>query len=217
MPYAPSGLTPTEVAVCAEHGSAVELELIYDGTFPPQTLFDALEASGWEHPVVVPPPASAIDWSTPDPIKGTRYTVLPYRAVSRVALVGSDRSGRAVELAMATAHAHGAMVPDRYRPGVTLETGPTSPTPDDAGSVATLTVVLPIDRVDVTLTTLGEAVVLVDQHPTTVKRTHSYRGRSVETEAPATELVLRVRSGRLADVQSELSRVASVAPTVTRG
>ena len=82
---------------------------------------------------------------------------------------------------------------------------------------STVTVVLPADRVPATLATLGSAVVLVDQHPTTVRRTHTYRGRPVDTEVPAAELVLRVRSTQLDEVLGELSRVASVAPSVTAG
>lgn len=211
MSAAPTGHAPTEVSVGFANGPTPELEVAYEGTFPPQSLFDALEASGWEHPVPVPPPAAAIDWSTPDPIKGTRYTVRPYRAVSRVALLGPDRSGRAVELAMATAAAHGALVPDEHRSA--------APTPEGVGTgepaASTVTVVLAAGRVDETLATLGTSVVLVDRHPTTVRRTHSYRGRRVDTEVEASELVMRVRPDRLGEVLGELSRVASVAPTVT--
>lgn len=60
-----------------------ELEIEYDGLEPPASLFAALESLGWVAPVPMPPPASAIDWSTPDRRAGTSYSVRPYRATGR--------------------------------------------------------------------------------------------------------------------------------------
>jgi hypothetical protein len=60
-----------------------ELEIHYEGTAPPTALFRDLEVIGWVPPVPSPPPASAIDWSRPDPATGMRYTIQSYPASGR--------------------------------------------------------------------------------------------------------------------------------------
>ena len=87
--------TPTPVearlrpTVAMQPGS--ELDIRYDGSTPPTDLFLGLTAIGWQHAVASPPPAKAIDWSTPDQERGTRHTVLPFAAVTTATLDGSER------------------------------------------------------------------------------------------------------------------------------
>lgn len=54
------------------------LEVDYAGLQPPLGLFADLEMIGWAPPAIQPPPAKAIDWSTPNETTGERYTVRPY-------------------------------------------------------------------------------------------------------------------------------------------
>jgi hypothetical protein len=62
--------------------AAPEVVVAYDGTTAPMGLFLSLGAVGFAGLAPQPPPADAIDWTTPDPIRGTNHTVLPYRAAS---------------------------------------------------------------------------------------------------------------------------------------
>jgi hypothetical protein len=66
-----------------------ELEIRYDGTAPPLALLEDLRTIGWVPPVPSPPPATAIDWSCPDPRTGARYTLRSYAAVGH-AVPGPD-------------------------------------------------------------------------------------------------------------------------------
>jgi hypothetical protein len=70
-----------------------ELEIVYDGTAPPAALFEDLRAVGWVPPVPAPPPATAIDWTRPDPRTGARYSVRSFEAVGR-AVPGPGAQGR---------------------------------------------------------------------------------------------------------------------------
>jgi hypothetical protein len=72
-----------------------ELEIRYDGTAPPLALLEDLRTIGWVPPVPSPPPATAIDWSCPDPRTGARYTLRSYAAVGH-AVPGPDAQDLAV-------------------------------------------------------------------------------------------------------------------------
>jgi hypothetical protein len=56
----------------------VWLEVTYSGLEPPVALFDDLAMVGWTPPAIPPPPASAIDWSRPDPSTGQSFTIADY-------------------------------------------------------------------------------------------------------------------------------------------
>lgn len=71
----------------------VRFQLGYDGRTPPVAILDVLARSGW---VVPPPPArpaSAIDWTMPDPVTGARFTVRPWRAVHEIGPPGRYQQG----------------------------------------------------------------------------------------------------------------------------
>ncbi len=59
-----------------------EVTVSYEGTAAPLTIFMHLAALGFEGLAPQPPPVDAIDWTTPDPVRGTTHTVRPYPAVS---------------------------------------------------------------------------------------------------------------------------------------
>jgi nitrogen regulatory protein PII len=59
-------------------GAQAWLEVTYQGLHPPVALFDDLAMVGWKTPAIPPPPASAIDWSRPDPETGQRFTLSGY-------------------------------------------------------------------------------------------------------------------------------------------
>lgn len=54
------------------------LEVSFAGLHPPVQLFDDLSMVGWTTPPIPPPPASAIDWTTPDPGTGQSFTLKDY-------------------------------------------------------------------------------------------------------------------------------------------
>lgn len=86
----------TEIRISAAGSRPPELEIDYDGLEPPMALFEDLTMIGWTPPVAAPPPARSIDWSTPDPTTGERFTVRPYRVEGAVATApsGSGPRGR---------------------------------------------------------------------------------------------------------------------------
>lgn len=73
-------------AVQRSKGSSptVWLEVTYDGTRPPIGLFADLEMIGWRPPVPASPPASALDWTTPDPDTGSPCTIRPWTVAGAV-------------------------------------------------------------------------------------------------------------------------------------
>ncbi len=56
----------------------VWLEVSFAGLRPPVQLLDDLSMVGWGTPPIPPPPASAIDWATPDPTTGQNFTLNDY-------------------------------------------------------------------------------------------------------------------------------------------
>jgi hypothetical protein len=106
-----------------------ELEIEYDGIAPPTPLFDDLRTIGWVPPVPTPPPATAIDWSRPDPVTGARYSLRSYPAAGR-AVPGPDAQDLAtLERVVARHRPPEADVPSAPAPaaGVTPATAPGAP------------------------------------------------------------------------------------------
>lgn len=119
-----------------ERTGEVWLAVDYDGLVPPTLLFDDLAMIGWRPPAPLPPPATAIDWSNPDPVAGTAYTVMPYRVTgARVeAPAGSGPRGR-----WTTTDRQAHRVPLRgvlARHGLALDATPASAPPRPEGSEA---------------------------------------------------------------------------------
>src|SRR5690606_30025427 len=66
--------------------TSTQLVVRYDGSRPPTALFGAWNDLGWRAPVPASPPRDAIDWSTPDPVRGTNHTIRPFTVVDTASL-----------------------------------------------------------------------------------------------------------------------------------
>ena len=75
----PSGTTCTIVTGLT---GPPEVTVSYEGTAPPLPIFMHLDVLGFAGLTPQPPPVEAIDWTTPDPTRGTTHTVQSYQAVS---------------------------------------------------------------------------------------------------------------------------------------
>ncbi|WP_334144787.1 hypothetical protein [Rhabdothermincola sp.] len=76
---------PLTVTVRTRPGQpTVWLEVAYDGLEPPSALFADLEMIGWRPPAPASPPRSAIDWSTPNPRTGERFTIRNWRVERQI-------------------------------------------------------------------------------------------------------------------------------------
>src|SRR5690606_39213577 len=76
---------PPVVSVVSTSTSTA-LRVDYDGTRPPLELFFVWTSLGWRAPAPAGPPKDAIDWSTPDPAKGTSYTIRSFPATGTATL-----------------------------------------------------------------------------------------------------------------------------------
>jgi hypothetical protein len=81
---------PPVVSVVSTSTSTA-LRVDYDGRHPPLELFFVWTSLGWKAPVPASPPRDAIDWSTPDVERGTRHTILPFRATGTATLDTTTR------------------------------------------------------------------------------------------------------------------------------
>ena len=74
---------PSTIVLRERHtgGTRTVLEIEHDGSDPPEALLAELREIGWLGAISVPPPASAIDWSRPDPVTGHRFSIRRHRAV----------------------------------------------------------------------------------------------------------------------------------------
>ena len=82
---------PPVVSVVSTSTSTA-LRVDYDGRHPPLELFFVWTSLGWTSPVPASPPREAIDWSTPDPARGTNHTIRPFRATGTATLDSTSRS-----------------------------------------------------------------------------------------------------------------------------
>ncbi|QGG94501.1 hypothetical protein [Actinomarinicola tropica] len=85
-----AGATPPVVAVVAS-STSTSLVVHYDGSRPPTALFAAWTGLGWRAPVPASPPRDAIDWATPDPVRGTNHTIRPFAATGTATLDDGQR------------------------------------------------------------------------------------------------------------------------------
>ena len=182
-------------------GSAAALVLRYDGTSPPLGLIEAMVALGCGRAAVEPPPRSAIDWHRADPVRGTSYTITPYPATTRLPITGSHVAevfARAVGLADAS--------------GVRV-TGD-QPADVDRDGEAEVEVVLEPHRELAVVAELDQLARCMARETTVLTRTNTYRGRTCESQVPATRLVLVVGASRLAELLAVVNPVAAEPPRV---
>jgi hypothetical protein len=193
-----------ELHLASDHTPGrTELDLVYDGTRPPEALFDAIASVGWQRPVAAPPPRSAVDWTAPDPARGTRYTVRPYRAVVHVVPGDPPAHTQPVAKVVSLARAHGVRI------GPELE-------PEAPAQILVSTTVSP--HAVATVADMVPQAALIDQQPRPFVRTTTYRGRSTDTEVPAVRLLFQVPVEVVDDVLSALAGAPLlVAPRIEPG
>lgn len=182
-------------------GGPPELVIRYDGTAPPTDLFAALEELGCGHAVVEPPPRSAIDWSRPDPRRGTRYTIEPYAATTRLELPAS-----------APAQLLDRVAPIAERNGVRVSGLP--PAAESPGGEVEVVVLVDPAREATLAAAVDGLARCIEREVTEVVRTNTYRGRTCETTVPVIGLVLVVERDRLDDLVVAVSPLAAGAPRV---
>jgi hypothetical protein len=195
-------MTTTAEIKTRSGASTVWLEVGYDGHRPPHDLFADLTMIGWRVPPTPPPPRAAIDWSTPDPATGERYTVQSWRVEGQQV---DPPDGAGPRGAWLPAEAPAFLVALN---GVLDRHGLTSRRA--AAALATVTLVVEPEmraHLDAQLAGLG-------LHPrwsaTTVTRIQSYRGSPLEITAEAWRLDVVVAGGRARSVAEELAAVAGV-------
>lgn len=91
----PDAIRPAVRIVPKGVNGTVRLSIDFDGAQPPDQLFADLEMIGWNVAAMPPPPREAIDWSTPDPATGQRFTLSSWQVVGFVVEPppGSARGG----------------------------------------------------------------------------------------------------------------------------
>jgi hypothetical protein len=152
-----SPIVTVEAVVAPASFGWVVLQLRYDGRKPPAALLDDIARLGWSVPPPPSRPASAIDWYTPDPLTGERFTVKPWRAVHDIDPPGRGTT-RAAWTSEQRAQALGALGPvllghqvdvSSPVPELVTATGPpppAAPEPDEGGQPAIVTFTAPAER-----------------------------------------------------------------------
>jgi hypothetical protein len=201
----------------------VQLQLHYDGRRPPIGLLDDIARLGWSVPPPPSRPASAIDWYTPDPMTGERFTVRPWRAVHDIDPPGrraarstwdaGDRAGALRALAPVLV-GHQVQVTSPVPELVALATAvrtagdPTAATPVVPGRAGHLPVVVSftapaerLERIDGFLRSTGLSFVAVTELRT---RRQVYRGSVAETDVMVVVGEVVVRADRSEALRARL-------------
>lgn len=102
----------TPVVEVVSSSTTTSLVVRYDGAHPPTPLFAAWAGLGWQAPVPASPPRDAIDWSTPDPVRGTNHTIRSFPATGTATLDDARRrdARRLVQAAVEVAASLGCRV-----------------------------------------------------------------------------------------------------------
>jgi hypothetical protein len=195
---------------------APELRVVYDGSRPPLELFSRLAAIGWDPPVPAPPPKEAIDWSTPDPVAGTRHTIRPFTATGTATL----SPGRADEEQLVAAAAAAATALGCRMEGVAdvdLRDGSSGPvdTGRNDGATVRVTTFVAEHLLDTALVLVGRLGLVATTDTVTTRQMFSYRGRLAESEVRAHRISVDVPPGRADDTVAALREIASSPPTVS--
>lgn len=184
--------------------STSEIELRYDGAHPPLDLLADLTRLGWEGATACPPPAHAIDWTCPDPDRGTRHTIRSFDAVTTASLNGTDPHRAAgVEQARLVLARHGVLpdAPDAPRDDPSL----TSLSPNTS-TIRFEVVVPPGLAADVRALAQGIGEVELDEPDLWTSSTTYRRSKTVEHHE-ARRLVLAVPANRRDELLMALSLV----------
>lgn len=189
--------------------SVSEIELRYDGARPPLELLADLTRLGWEGASPCPPPAHAIDWTRPDPARGTRHTIRSFEGVTTACLRGTDRHRAAgVEQARLVLARHGLLPDEPSAPDAV------APPPSTATSPMTRfeVVVPPAMAADVRARAGALGTVELDE-PDIWTSSTTYRGNKTIQHHEARRFVVAVPANRSDEL---LASVACVRPWVLR-
>jgi len=182
-----------------------ELELCYDGATPPVGLLEELRALGWEGATPCPPPATAIDWSRPDPVRGTRHTIRSFPATTTALLHGTEPHRLAVVAATRSLLAGYGVVPvldGRSRPAA--EPAPAAAAPTGPGSAPAhvappaaptrrVELVLASHHADEAIRRLADVGSVLDDQPDLWTTSITYRGNTQHTTHPARRVTVALR------------------------
>lgn len=199
--------------------STVWLEVTYSGLRPPISLFDDLEMVGWTPPAIPPPPASAIDWTRPDPTTGQPFTIEDYLVEGAVVTPprGSGPLGRWTDADRRTHFAvlegvlkrHGLL--DQVKEGRSgVATPPPAPAPP--GAVRITAAIPPAAEAATTAALAGWGVDQVRLAPVHRTVVHRYRGAEhAQQVLDHVRLEAVVPSSELEAVKAAIAGAASAA------
>ena len=177
-------------------GTRTLLEIEYDGSRPPLALFAELREIGWSGVVPCGPPADAIDWSRPDPARGTRFTVRPFDAVLSASIEGARD-----EREQAVARARIAL--DRHAHDTGTEAPMASARP--AASMVLAEVACAAPRTPAVRQAVGAYGVVLHERLDTVVVSGSYRGRESSTPMTVSRMHVRVDESRYDELVGTLA------------
>lgn len=189
------------------------LDIEYDGSQPPSDLFAELRALGWEGAVPTSPRADVIDWRTPDPVRGTAYSVLPHVVVIHATLqadVETCPELRRRTQAILARHGFADVDVDAETPAPARTPAP-APAPtvleDPGGAIELVDVLSPLPTAAaVELVAAGIAEVVEREDVTEVVES-TFRGNVSQTAVLLRRLRLRVAADRHDELVSLLSIV----------
>lgn len=202
--------TSTDVAeithsarVVTSHGGAAVVHLRYDGTRPPTEVLTELRRAGWRDAVPSPPPAAAVDWSRPDPVAGTRYSLRPFQAVTDAIFTGSRE-----ERVAAVSHARDLLLRAGFdeprRPGADDVVGRTGETAEVVDGEA------PAAPLDLDGLTVGLEIVVDDSQAALVRVLVGRVGTVVDERADVRVVEVTFRGNRSENVTAVTRMTAHV-------
>lgn len=185
--------------------SSSEIELRYDGSRPPIEVLAELTRLGWEGATPCPPPATAIDWSQPDPVRGTRHSIRPFAGVTTASIHGTERHrASAMEQARLVLERHG------------LSTGGPSDDPARRAAVAASPGSRPTIRFEVVVppslaadvrSLISDLATVEAQEPDVWTSSTTWRGSHTTEQHEARRFVLAVPADRRDDLLTALSAI----------
>jgi hypothetical protein len=181
-----------------------EIWVEYDGSEPPLSVFASWAEMGWVPPTPTPPPREAIDWSTPDPHGGRRYSIRSYRAEGvAVPRPGARMGEPQVDAALAVLR---DSIP---RVASSLD----GPRPTDAPMVriSTSQPVHAASDVESRARALGAAV---ERRQRTIERQVIYRGSTNTVSSPVIDMSIDVARSEMRAVLDVASQHALAPATV---
>lgn len=203
--------------VVTSHGGSAVVHLRYDGTLPPTEVLSQLQRAGWRDAIPSPPPAAAVDWSTPDPVAGTRYSLRPFQAVTDAVFTGTREERRAAVDGARDLLRRGGFVEAGDDETGDDQAGASSPAattggPDVApatardGHLATLEIVADESQASLVRVMVGRVGTVVEERPDARVVEVVFRGNRSETVTAVVRFVAEVPHDHVDALVRELSQ-----------